>query len=57
MLYTFDSNSLYLCAECQLIAQSRHVILQQVNKTLKEGIVLTFHVCISVGHIQKYSLD
>lgn len=44
--------SLYLCAECQLVAKIRHIILQQVNKTLEEGIVLTFHVCVPVGHIQ-----
>lgn len=35
-----------LSAECQLIAQSWHIILQQVHQTLEKGVVLTLHVCV-----------
>lgn len=35
-----------LCAECQLIAQCGHVILQQVHQPLEEWVVLTFHVSV-----------
>lgn len=35
-----------LCAECQLIAQSGYIVLQQIHQALEEGVVLTLHVCI-----------
>ena len=41
-----DRERKYLSAECQLIAQSRHIILQQVDQTLEERVVLTLHVCV-----------
>lgn len=36
----------YLCAECQLISQRGHIVLQQVHQALEEGVVLALHVCV-----------
>lgn len=33
-----------LCAECQLVAQRWHIILQQVHQALEEWVVLALHV-------------
>lgn len=49
-MYLVSKCSPYLCAECQLVAQSGHIILQQVDQTLEEGIVFAFHVCIPMIH-------
>lgn len=42
----------YLSAECQLIAQCGHIVLQQVDQTLEERIILTLHVSVPAEKYQ-----
>lgn len=46
-----------LCAECQLIAQCGHIILQQVHQALEERVVLTLHVSVPENTTEKHTND